>query len=201
VPTDTVLEIKVSPQQHTAIWESELLAQNYIKSREIDGPAVYFANVRRGIKYTVDDGKINSVSYIPSSNDVGLRCPGFAPYDGGLREYHPYSSFSQKAQLIDERLSEFALQLANNPNVVGYVITYAGAVSRKGEAQAMGDSARRVITDKNKVARARVIVMDGGFRQDAEFELFLVPRGVPAPEPTPTLATNQVKIVARSRRP
>jgi hypothetical protein len=177
------------------ISESELLAQNYIKSREIDGPTVYYVNVRRGIKYTVDDGKINSVSYIPSSNDVGLRCPGFAPYDGGLREYHPYSSFSQKAQLIDERLSEFALQLANNPNVVGYVITYGGAVSKKGEAKAMGEYAKRLITAKYRVPPARVIVINGGFREDAEFELFLVPNGMPRPAPTPTLPSNEVKII------
>ena len=201
VPADTILAIEVLPKRQPGISESDLLAQGYIKSREIDSAIVYYTSVRRGIKYAFSDGKVNSVSYIPSSNDVSLRCPGFPPYDGGSREYHPYSSFSHKAELIDERLSEFALRLADNSNVVGYVITYAGPVSRTGEAKTMGNYARRVITAKNRVPRARIVVIDGGFRQDAEYELFLVPKEMPGPVPTPTLATNQVKIVSRSSKP
>lgn len=201
VPTDTVLEIEVLPKQQTVISEPALLAQNYIKSRELDGPTVYYTNVQLGIRYTVDNGKIKSVSYIPSSNDISFRCPGFPPYDGGLRQYHPYSAFSKKAQLIDERLSDFALQLSNNPDVRGYVITYGGALSRKGEARTMAKYAKRIITTKNAVPPARVVVIDGGFRQEAEYELFLVPEGMPGPAPTPTLASKKVKIVTRTRKP
>lgn len=196
----TVLQIKVYPRQETQISEQELLKQNFVKSSEIDTPTLFYTNVQRGLRYAVYDGKISSVSYIPTSNNISLRCQGFPEYDGGLREYHPYSVFSKKAQLIDERISEFALQLANNPSVVGYVITYGGAVSKKGEAKAMGEYAKRVITAKNRVPSARVIIIDGGFRGDAEFELFLVPNEMPPPAPTPTLATNQVKIVASSPR-
>jgi hypothetical protein len=200
VPAGTVLQITVYPTSELFLRQLNLDPTKYVRSKDASETTIHYTSVDLGVKYSVQDDRIHSITYIPSKTDSSLRCKGFPEYDGGLREYYAYSSFSKKAQLIDERLSEFALQLANNLNVVGYVITYGGAVSKKGEARAMGEYAKRVISAKSRVSQARVIVIDGGFRQDAEFELFLVPKGMLAPAPTPTLATNQVKIVAHFRR-
>ena len=200
VGADTVLEIKLFPKQQMVVSEGELLTQNFIKSREIDGPTVYYTNVLRGIKYAVSDGKVNSVSYIPSSKDVTLRCPGFPPYDGGLREYHPYAAFSSKAQFISERLAQFGAQLSHSTGVKGYIISYAGQLTKEGEARRMAERAKRLVTQGHRVLAARITAIDGGFREIAEYELFLIPNDMPPPAPTPTVASNQVRIVGKYKK-
>lgn len=196
VAAGTVLTITVFPKKQSILSESELLAQNYVKTRNIDGPTVHYTNVERGIKYSVQNGMINSISYMPSSRDLGLRCAGFPAYNGGLHQYQPFASFSSKAQLINERLDQFAAQLTHSRNVKGYIVTYAGRTAKKGEAKQMADSAKRRLMEQN-ISANRIFMIDGGFREAAEYELFLIPSEMPAPSPTPTLASNQVTIVGR----
>ena len=200
VPADTVLEVTVLPKQKISISESELLQQGYVREKELDSQMIYYVSVPRGIKYAVSDVWLNGISYMPSSNDIGLRCPGFPPYEGGLREYEPYAAFSSKAQFINERLYEFGAQLEHNPGIKGYIITYAGQVAKEHEAQMMADSAKRRLTEAQHISADRIILIDGGFREAAEYELFLVPNDMPPPAPTPSIATNQVRIVRFNKR-
>lgn len=196
VGAGTVLSIRVSPKKETMLSESEVLAQNYVKSTGVDGPIIDYINLERGIKYSVQNGIINSISYLPAKSDLAVRCAGFPPYNGGLNEYHPYERFSTKAQLINERLDQFAAQLTHSQSVKGYIITYAGRTAKKGEAKQMADSAKRYLT-KQDVSANRIFVIDGGFRDTSEYELFLIPNDMPPPAPTPTLASNQVRIVGK----
>src|SRR5215472_6069639 len=197
VTHDTVLRIRVSPKQPTAIAESELIQNEYVKSRALDEPIVYYTNVSKGVKYSANNGFINTISYLPSVADLNLRCAGFPQYDGGIREYHPYASFSSKAPLLNERFDQFAFQLRASPHLTGYIISYAGRVSHLGEAATMAESAKRRVTRQQDVSTDRIVVIDGGFRDAAEYELFLIPNDMPPPAPTPTLASTQVRIVGR----
>lgn len=194
-PVETVLRIRVYPKQSILVSEAELLPKGYIKSHDPHENTVHYTNVKLGIKYAVNGNEMHSITYIPSSEDVGLRCQGFPAYDGGIREYYPFATFSTDAQMIDDRIDEFGFKLADNPVMTGYIITYAGAVAKKGEASMMAENAKRRIVERIKITPSKIITIDGGFRETADYELFLVPPGILPPAPTPTVASNEAKII------
>jgi hypothetical protein len=200
VSSGTVLEVTVFPKTSIAISSLGLDAEKYIRSQDIGEMTIHYTNIEEGIKYAVQNGAVHSISYIPSSKDSNLRCEGFPSYDGGIREYQPYASFSIKAQMIDERLDEFAAQLAHRNNTKGYIITYAGQVSQKGEAKIMAEKAKQRLTDVRNIPASKIITIDGGFRETAEYELFLIPLEMLSPTPTPTVSSNQVKIIGKHKR-
>ena len=200
VPTNTVLQVTVRPKVQLTLSELALDESKYVKGRGADTPTVYYTSTQEGIKYSVYNGNVTSIAYIPSTKDKALRCEGFPDYDGGIREYHPYASFSTKAQMIEGRLDDLAFQLINDPRMKGYIITYAGKVSKKLEARTMAEKAMRHFTVLRKIPTERVTAIDGGFRETAEYELFLVPAEMPPPTPTPTVASNQVRIIGKQRK-
>jgi hypothetical protein len=199
VPAGTVLQITLYPKSKSSIAQLTLNEKAYAVSQGLDEAAVYYTNLKEGIKYSVLDGEVNSISYIPSSIDIPLRCAGFPDYDGGVREYKPYAAFSAKAQLIEQRFGEFGAQLADNAKLTGFVVTYAGQVAKPGEAKLLAAQAKQSLTTLG-IPESRITMIDGGFRETAEYELFLLPQDMPAPAPTPTIASNKVKILKQRRR-
>lgn len=195
VPINTVLEVVVHPKIKLALTELGLDENMYVKSRDVDDPVtVYYTSVQKGVKYSVQNGEVTSITYVPSSNEKPLRCRGFPDYDGGIREYHPYTSFSIKAEMMDERLDDFAVQLINRTSMKGYIIAYAGKTSRQKEARIMANKAKQYLTTKRKISPDRLVAIDGGFRETAEYDLFLIPSTFLPPTPTPTFSFNEVKI-------
>ena len=200
VPAGTVLQINLYPKSKSPIAQLGLNEKEYDLSQGVGETAVYYTNVREGIKYAVNDGVVHSISYIPSRREINLRCKGFPAYEGGVREYRPYAAFSAKAQMIDQRLGEFGLQLADNERLKGFIITYAGQVAKPGEAKLMGETAKLGLIQTLGLPAGRIILIDGGFRETAEYELFLLSPEKPSPAPTPTLSSNQVKILGQRGR-
>ena len=91
------------------------------------------------------------------------------------------------------RLDNFAVELQNDPTAQGYVMAYGGRRGRAGEAQARADRARDYLVKTHAVDSARVVVIDGGHREELTVELFIVPAGVTPPESTPTVETLEVE--------
>ena len=201
VSAGTVLQITAFPKSKLPIEQLGLNEKGYASSQGVGEAATYYTSVQAGTKYSVHDGEVNSISYFPSRRDINLRCAGFPDYDGGVREYNPYAAFSAKAQMIDQRLGEFGAQLADNDKLKGFIITYAGRVSKRGEAKLMAETAKRGLTTRFGVPANRILLIDGGFRETAEYELFLLPPEVPAPAATPSVSSIQVKILQRRARP
>lgn len=199
VPAGTVLQITVYAKSKSSITQLSLNEKAYAVSQGVGESAVYYTKVQEGIKYSVHDGEVNSISYIPSSTDISRRCVGFPAYDGGIREYQPYAAFSAKAELFEQRLGEFAAQLADNDKLKAFIISYAGRVAKPGEARLIAARAKQRLT-RLGIPEPRITMIDGGFRETAEYELFLLPLEVPAPAPTPTIASNKVKILKPRRR-
>lgn len=200
VSAGTVLQITVHPTTQLSLAQLGVNNHEYARSESLGEPVVHYTNLQLGIKYSVSDGTVKSIAYIPSRKDLGLRCVGFPPYEGGVREYQPYTAFSAKAQMIEERLGEFAAQLADNDRLKGFIIAYAGKVARRGEAKLMAAKAKRGLTSRLGLPAGRIKVIDGGFRDTAEYELFLLPPEIPSPAPTPTLSSNQVRILGQRVR-
>ena len=201
VPAGTVLQITVFPKSKLSIAQSGFNEKEYARSEGVGETAVYYTSVQEGIKHSVHDGEVHSISYIPSRSDINLRCAGFPDYDGGVREYQPYAAFSAKAQMIEQRFEEFGAQLATNDKLKGFIITYAGQVAKQGEAKMMAEKAKQDLTKRLRIPANKIVVIDGGFRENAEYDLFLLSPDVPSPSPTPTLSSNQVRILKRRGNP
>jgi len=200
VSKDTVLQITVYLASPIELSKLPFEEEKFTEVRDPDAPlTVYYTNQQDGIKYVVHNGNVKSIVYIPSTRDKSFRCQGFPDYEGGAREYHPFASFSVKAQMIDGRLDDLASQLATTTKLTGYIITYAGKISRQGEGKMMAERAKNHLTLKRGIPTNRVVAIDGGFREIAGYDLFLVPNTMPPPVPTPTVSSTQVKILGRKK--
>jgi hypothetical protein len=77
------------------------------------------------------------------------------------------------------RLDNFAIQLMNEPNQVGYIIVNVGLVSCKGEAQRRAARAKYYMVHVRGVPENRVIWRDIGYRESSEVSLWIFPLGKP----------------------
>lgn len=77
------------------------------------------------------------------------------------------------------RLDNFAIQLMNNPNDIGYLYVQAGRLSCKGEVQARAARAKSYLMKVRRVEWNRVAWLDIGFGDQFLVQLALVPRGKP----------------------
>lgn len=77
------------------------------------------------------------------------------------------------------RLDNFAIQLLNEPNQIGYIIVNVDLVSCKGEAQSRAARAKRYMVHVRGVPENRIIWRDIGYRESFEVTLWLVPLGKP----------------------
>jgi hypothetical protein len=77
------------------------------------------------------------------------------------------------------RLDNFAIQLINDPNEIGYLYVRAGRSSCKGEAQARAVRAKKYMTRIRDVDWNRIIWRDIGYGDEFEVSIWLAPRGKP----------------------
>lgn len=113
------------------------------------------------------------------------------------------------------RLDNFAVQLQNEPTATGYIIFYGGRgygylcghdgrrLPRRGEAEARASRLKPYITSAwANFDAARIVVVNGGYRERWTAELWIVPAGAEPPAPTPTLKPKDIKFrrgIARKR--
>jgi hypothetical protein len=93
------------------------------------------------------------------------------------------------------RLDNLAVELQNDPSTTGYIIAYAGRGSRAGEANRLGARSLEYLTGQRGIDKSRIVVMNGGYREQDCVELWIVPRGATPPQPRPTVQAGDVKPV------
>ena len=98
------------------------------------------------------------------------------------------------------RLDNFGIELQSDPTAQGYVIAYGGRRGKAGEAQKMADSAKNYLVKKRGLDAQRVMTLDGGFREEATTELWLVPSGATPPQASPTVDPSEVKTTKPAKR-
>jgi hypothetical protein len=104
------------------------------------------------------------------------------------------------------RLDNFANELQNNPDVQGYIIFYGGkrhqypygnssrlALPRRGEAEARASRLKPYIHDTRGIDPNRIVVVNGGYRDQWAAELWIVPKGANPPTPTPTVKPQEIR--------
>jgi hypothetical protein len=91
------------------------------------------------------------------------------------------------------RLDNLAVELQNDPTTTTYVIAYGGRSSRTGQADLLGGRARDYLVAQRGIDQARIMVINGGFREEDCVELWIVPRGAAPPQATPTVQAGDVR--------
>ncbi len=83
------------------------------------------------------------------------------------------------------RLDNLAVELQNDPSANAYIFGYGGRTSRTGEADRLLTRARDYLVNQRAIDASRVIVVNGGFREEDCVEMWIVPRGAAVPQPRP----------------
>jgi hypothetical protein len=91
------------------------------------------------------------------------------------------------------RLDNLAVELQNDPSTTTYVIAYGGRTSRTGQAELLGARARDYLVTQRGIDQSRIMVLNGGFREEDCVELWIVPRGATPPQPSPTVQAGDVR--------
>ncbi len=84
---------------------------------------------------------------------------------------------------LKARLDNFALQLQQQPDFKGHIIVYGKLGSKPAATDRLGIYALDYLTRNRKIDARRVMIVNGGTRANAAFELYLLPPGADPPMP------------------
>lgn len=91
------------------------------------------------------------------------------------------------------RLDNLAVELQHDPSTRAYIIAYGGRMSPLGQVEKLMNRARDYIVTQRGIDASRLVIVNGGFREEDSVELWVVPSGAPAPLPTPTVQAGEIK--------
>jgi hypothetical protein len=125
-----------------------------------------------------------------------------AQTSNGAREIDKFGSICCEDEMA--RMDNFAVSLQNEPGAVGYIIFYEGRryapcssrstrPPRRGEAQARAARLKPYLMERRGMDAKRVVVVNGGYREEWMAELWIVPTGAEPPKPTPTLKAKDIR--------
>ncbi|HBB87128.1 MAG TPA: hypothetical protein DC047_05895 [Blastocatellia bacterium] len=199
VPKDTVQSFWVTPYEPLRLAELAPDLTGFVErySPE-DIRTTYYTNVEKGIAFSVQDGHVIGLEYFPPSRENGKRCQGFPAYNG-VPPPRPFDVVLNPNN-VHGILDTLGAELARIPQLQGYIIAYAGRKSRRGEAKQMAEEARHYLIETRMIPPDRIIALDGGYRETAQYDLFTLSLEMPPPTPTPTLPSNEVQIVKPAPR-
>ena len=97
------------------------------------------------------------------------------------------------------RLDNLGIELQNDPTTTAYIIAYSGRTSRTGQADRLLTRARDYLIEKRGLDQARLVTLDGGYREEDCVELWIVPQGATPPRPTPTVSAGEAHPASKKR--
>jgi len=93
------------------------------------------------------------------------------------------------------RLDNFAIELQNWRQGVGYIIAYGGRVGHRGEALERAERAKSYMTTVRGIPAEQVVIIDGGYHEELRLVLKLRGQGAPPPTPAPTVDPSEVRFI------
>lgn len=204
VPRGTVESILVTPTQPLRISALGIDESKYDKrQRGHRREDVYYINEQTGESFRVFMDEVRNMSYFPGTLDKGLGCPGLTTgRDIECEGLTPPTYDSYRRVSINREnslLDNFSIALQDDPDRTGYIIAYAGKRARVGEAKAGAERAKSYLVKKRSLNPNRVKTIDGGYREQFEVELYVVPGGTCPPTAAPTIDPRDVSIVKTAR--
>lgn len=200
VPRNTVASILVTPTQPVSVSDLGLDESKYKKrSGGHRSEDVYYINDQAGESIVVFMNEVRGMSYFPGAVDANLICPGLAgrPTNVKCEGLTPprFSSFGKVASEREKSLLDnFVITLLEKDRT-GYIIAYAGKQARVGEAKARAERAKNYLVKIRSFSPNRLKAIDGGYREQPEVDLYVVPKGVCPPTPDPTVDPRDVRIL------
>jgi hypothetical protein len=85
----------------------------------------------------------------------------------------------------------FAKELKKEPKAKAYIIAYDARISYNGDVKARGAAHSIEFFLDNQISPSRIVIINGGFREQVMVELFIVPPDATPPVPTPTTKAKQ----------
>lgn len=191
VPADTVLRLTIRPITQQRFAELDLKLEEFITRRD-DTFTTYYLNEIKGLEYEVtSEGLVSAISYLPSTKDFNLRCPGF-PFTGenAVRHY-PIDTYVG-ADFDNEKyhLDKLAIRLQQDQNAKAYLILYAAKSMCVGEAKFRLSRAENYLMKVREIDGARIETMLGGGRSKLTIEVYMTSKDAPSPIANPTKKIN-----------
>ncbi|HYV83385.1 MAG TPA: hypothetical protein VE931_07720 [Pyrinomonadaceae bacterium] len=138
---------------------------------------------------SVDFGAIDSFAVTAEVLGYAAGCRNTASYALIIERPVPARKFDDYRDLkfSEERLrlDQFALALHNEPGAYGYIIVYDARDTRKPAARQRGERAKNYLVKERGLQEGRIVVVNGGHRDQRSVELFIVPAGASPPTVTP----------------
>ena len=187
VSSDMVLTIRVRSAEPKRFSDLHLVMTDFHKAVD-DTFTTYYSNREEGIEYSVSsEGIVQSVSYLPSGNDSQLRCSCFPLVDESIQRSTSFDGFGLRSMSdVLARLDNYIIALLNNQRWKGYVLLYRGRQTSQRQLSTYRNSIMQHILRKRAVPPDRIRLIDAGYREGPEIELFLLPAGLSPPEPRPS---------------
>lgn len=130
------------------------------------------------------------VGGLPESCPVSTSCTSAVPqviFHDRVDEYGDIRFEDEQA-----RLDNYAIELLNDPEFVGYIVGYGGRRSRRGEALRRVERAKRYLVTVRGLDPSRVVTIDGGYREELTVELKMRHKTLSPPEPYTTVDPKDV---------
>jgi hypothetical protein len=138
----------------------------------------------------VDDGSGDNACRQTAQASTMISLPP-PPRENPSREFDVCCTCSFDDQKA--RLDNLGIELQNDPSTTTYIIAYAGRTSRNGQAERLMARAKDYLTAKRGVDPARIITLNGGYREEDCVELWIVPQGATPPQATPTVQAGEAR--------
>ena len=208
-PKDMVLLIDLYPRVPKKTAEVLAAGREYETVRAAHTPHVYYFDSEEGIRFTVQDGVVSSMSYGPTAKDKDYRCGEYkyaAPVAPGAKlkgvEHYPFDDFGDVSyEDAKARLDNFVIQLFNlleqEPEWRGYIVVYAGRRSSIGEARYKANCYKNYLVRVRKMDPAKLFTVDGGFRDDFRVDLYIGRADYYPPVLLPTVSPKKAHVINR----
>lgn len=204
IPRDTVESIHITPNMGSPLSKLNIDETKYKKNSGGSRPEdIYYINEQDGESLRVFMNEVMEITYSPAASDGHLRCamPGSSPGNCESLAPHAFDSYDLLSPAQEkQRLDNFVIALMEQKGRAGYIISYGGKRARVGEAIERVQRARNYLIKVRSFPPGQLKAIDGGYREKASVELYIVPRGGCPPASTPTIDPRDVQIVKARKR-
>ena len=203
VPRNTVTSIIISPYPGSPLSQLNIDESRYRKLIVGHLSETRYVNSSEGEAWTMGfDSAVRSISYFPATDDSHLECPGWTKTNNINCEYisDPFASAGDVSFELDKFVLDNFFMALSKKSAIAYIIAYGGKRARGGEAMKRANRAKQYLIAVRRVPADRIKLINGGYREKRDLELYVVSEGVCPPTPSPTVDPRDVEIVSRGRR-
>lgn len=98
------------------------------------------------------------------------------------------------------RLDFYLIDLRSDPTIRACMVCYSGRRTRPGEGRRRCARAAEYVRRVGGIDAARIVTIDGGFREELTVELWAPPRGSSLPMASPTVDPSEVTFIRDAPR-